>query len=217
MRANITSFSKGHIPFNKKHGEAQKTKEYSAWSRLPGRCYNPKHKAYKNYGGRGITICDRWRYSYENFLADMGRAPSPKHSIDRIDNDGNYEPSNCRWATAKVQGNNQRKTKKVDFNGEKRTILELSLTSKIPRRKIYERVHYRGWSIEDAMSHPIGTIIKPKGVKGEKNGMSILNPKKVLEIRALKGIKSAHELGVAYGIKTPTVHSIWRRTCWKHI
>lgn len=71
------------------------------------RCRRPRNRAFKDYGGRGICVCERWK-SFENFLADMGPRPSPKHSIDRINNDGNYEPGNCRWATAEMQGNNRR-------------------------------------------------------------------------------------------------------------
>lgn len=77
------------------------------------RCYNVNDKRYKNYGLRGITVCDRWRDSFENFVADMGERPSPQHSIDRINNDGNYEPSNCRWATQKEQMNNTRKSNQL--------------------------------------------------------------------------------------------------------
>lgn len=84
------------------------TIEYEIWCGMIQRCYNPNSGGYDYYGRRGITICDRWRDNFINFLADMGARPSSKHSIDRIDNDGNYEPSNCKWATKKEQRLNQR-------------------------------------------------------------------------------------------------------------
>ena len=92
--------------------------EYEAWGRMLYRCNTPTCAAWDDYGGRGISVCERW-HSFENFLEDMGRRPSPKHSIDRFpNNDGNYEPSNCRWATAKEQTRNRRTSKMISFQGE---------------------------------------------------------------------------------------------------
>lgn len=87
---------------------ASKTSEYRAWCGIRQRCFNPANCRYEGYGGRGITVCDRWNQSFLAFFEDMGPRPSPNHSIDRIDNDGNYEPSNCRWATRSQQQRNKR-------------------------------------------------------------------------------------------------------------
>ena len=96
-----------------KHGKCY-TPTFAAWSDMKRRCYNLKSENFKNYGGRGITVCDRWRFSFENFLTDMGERPEMMKglrsyfSIDRIDNDGNYEPSNCQWGTREQQDMNKR-------------------------------------------------------------------------------------------------------------
>lgn len=100
---------------NRVHGEAPcSTAEYRIWKGMFTRCYNPKTPNFRHYGGRGITICDRWREDYPAFLADMGRRPSAIHSIDRIDNDGDYEPGNCKWSTPSEQNSNQRRCRRSD-------------------------------------------------------------------------------------------------------
>lgn len=105
------------------HGDSG-SKEYFVYHRMIVRCSSAKDKSYARYGGRGISVCERWVNSYENFLADMGRAPSPKHSIDRKDNNGNYEPRNCRWATQKEQANNKRNNRWITFNGQTKTLAQ---------------------------------------------------------------------------------------------
>ena len=97
--------------------------EYRSWSSMLARCTNPKNDHYHNYGGRGIKVCKRWK-KFVNFYADMGPKPTPKHSLDRIDVNGNYEPTNCRWATTKEQRSNTRNTPWVTVNGVKKTIAE---------------------------------------------------------------------------------------------
>ncbi len=102
--------------------DGKRIPEYSAWKDIRYRCYNPKDHAYKDYGGRGIRVCDRWKDSFQNFMEDMGFKPTPEHTIDRIDNNGDYEPNNCRWATMDIQSNNRRDNHWIEHNGVRMTV-----------------------------------------------------------------------------------------------
>lgn len=107
-------------------GNGRKTKEYRTWDHMIQRCTNTNKPEYKRYWGRGINVCEKWRNDFTAFLADVGRAPSNKHSLDRINNDGNYEPGNCRWATAKEQLNNRSNTVWIEHAGKRMTLTEWS-------------------------------------------------------------------------------------------
>lgn len=104
--------------------QTYRTKEYRAWIEMRRRCTDPKRSNYHLYGGRGITVCDQWFHSFHAFLADVGYAPSTQHSLDRIDPDGNYEPSNVRWASLNEQNNNRRYHQKAGVDGVTHTAAE---------------------------------------------------------------------------------------------
>lgn len=134
-----------------KHGKTG-SKVYYTWQSMKGRCFNPKQDMFPKYGGRGIKICDRW-LKFENFLEDMGEPPTQKHSIDRIDNNGNYEPTNCRWATNKEQSRNRSVTKFATYKGETKSVLdwceELGLSYNLTRERLSN-----GWTAERAFQTP---------------------------------------------------------------
>lgn len=124
------------------------------WSGLKDRCYNMNCKAYKNYGGREITVCDEWRNDFQAFYYwAMSNGYKNGLTIDRIDVNGNYEPSNCRWATMKEQANNKRNNRLITYNGKTQTITQWADETGIERRTISARIS-RGWNIERTLSTP---------------------------------------------------------------
>ncbi len=130
------------------------TPEYRAWQQMRLRCLDPKHAAYPGYGGRGITVCERWKDSPTTFLADMGPKPSSAHELDRIDNDGNYEPGNCRWVLRKENDRNRRSNRWLTIEGERRTLAEWCERRGLPRDTVRKRLE-AGWTAEKALATPI--------------------------------------------------------------
>ncbi len=122
------------------------SREYNSWREMKTRCCNEKSRNYKYYGGRGITICDRWLNSFQNFYEDMGEKPKGL-TIERINNNGNYKPSNCRWATRKEQGNNKRNNHILNCGRLSLTVAQWARILDIKAHILYTRI-YRGWSVE---------------------------------------------------------------------
>lgn len=131
------------------HGNSTKA-EHKAWRSMHDRCENPKHKSYYNYGGRGISVCERWN-TFENFYADLGPRPTLKHSIDRIDNESGYSPQNCRWATRDEQANNKRTNCVFTLGGKSQTLTAWAKEVGVSISSIRGRMS-RGWSLEQALT-----------------------------------------------------------------
>jgi len=166
----------------RKHGKT-KTAEYNAWCGAKARCYNPNDKAYLNYGGRGIKMCKRWRDSFDDFLEDMGKRPSQKHTIERINNDGDYSPENCRWATRKEQAVNKRNNCFVAFNGETNTISQWSRKFEVTYRVLQKRINQLGWPIEKALTEPIKEKRKSCWITFQGKTMRLVDWAKLLNIK----------------------------------
>jgi len=174
----------------KTHGRT-KSAEYRTWAAMKSRCQDPSASSFQNYGQRGITVCSRWNNSFEMFLGDMGPRPSKNHSIDRRDVNGNYEPTNCRWATAKEQANNKRNNRWLTINGKTRTLQQWADAAGLDRSVIVSRVQ--------------------AGISGE----ALLAPSDRHNYLTYKGITDSYKgWSVRTGIKHETISQRVRRDKW---
>ena len=140
-----------------RHGATKggrETPEHRAWRHMVARCTSASHPSFKDYGGRGITVSEGWRADFAAFLKDVGLRPSPLHSVDRIHNDGNYEPGNVRWATQEEQMSNTRKSRLFDVDGERLPLPAIARRYGISDDTLYSRIK-RGLSIQEAVSMPV--------------------------------------------------------------
>jgi hypothetical protein len=138
---------------SKMNGCRRNPKEYSAWLSMRDRCYNPNAKQFKNYGARGIRVCERWMKNFTAFYEDMGNSPEGM-TLDRIDNNGDYEPGNCRWASHKQQNRNKRDNAFLELNGERRTVAEWAEYLGVGYSTLHERKR-AGWTEEEILTTPV--------------------------------------------------------------
>lgn len=161
MRGNFKTDRKGSKNPNYKHGLG-KGRLFSIWVNMKTRCLNPNTPSFKNYGARGITICDEWKDDFKAFYDwSMSHGYSDDLTIDRIDNDGNYEPSNCRWVSMKTQCLNKSDNHIVVLNGVSKPLLSWCEDFRINYKTVRDRLH-RGWSYQDALSKPVQTKFRRK-------------------------------------------------------
>lgn len=139
------------VKYNTDHGLSY-SKAYRTWARIKDRCFNPNSDSYEYYGGRGITVCERWM-EFKNFFSDMGHPPTTKHTINRIDNNGNYEPGNCEWSTHSDQMRNTRVNRIFSRNGETKCAAEWAEIFGMDYHFLMGRIK-KGWDFKDALTRP---------------------------------------------------------------
>lgn len=182
--------------------------EYHAWQEMKRRCYNPRHRNFDRYGGRGIAVCDEWMNDSAQFLADMGPKPGPKYSLDRIDVDGPYCPSNCRWATSEEQSRNRSDTHHLTFRGETMCLVDWARRVGMSPNTIRYRLD-RGWTTEQAL-----TVVPEKG-RPEDIANHALTADDVRTIRARYTprcpVNGRQALAREYGVSVDTIASVVHR------
>lgn len=173
---------------------------YLTYSGMKDRCYSKNNLNYKYYGGRGIRIDDRWLgdNGFQNFCKDMGDRPEGM-TIDRKDNNGDYSPSNCRWATRKTQSRNKRDILYVEYNGDKRMLIELCEEKELPSRTIHHRIFTRGWTVEKSIETPVRKLKFTK-----KLSQDIIEQIKELFLKN----KNQRQTAIMFGISHTTVQRI---------
>ncbi len=194
------------------HGQTGTT-AYATYASMLARCENPNARAFARYGGRGITVCARWR-DFAVFLADMGPKPSPSHSIDRIDNDRGYEPGNCRWATKKEQARNTRANLLIEIDGVTRCAAEWQEIAGIPQQTLNNR--YRRGVRGRALLVP--RLPEKPPLRGSANHLAKLTEESAREIRAARGGGATQrQVGDRFGVSQSVVSSIWLGKTWTHV
>jgi hypothetical protein len=163
QREKISESKRQHGHAGSRVSGEDESPEYTTWRGMRERCDRPTHNLYHRYGGRGIRVCERWQ-SFENFVADMGPKPEGT-SIDRIDNNGNYEPGNCRWATREEQARNNTRSRHLTFNGETLCLSDWAARIGVSRATLEGRLE-RGWPLEDALAHGPGHQVLERKAKG---------------------------------------------------
>jgi hypothetical protein len=139
---------------SRSHGMS-KAPIYAVWLQARARCHDSRHKQYPAYGGRGIAMCEQWRNSFPQFLADMGEPPFPRAMLERVDNDQGYSPANCKWATRTEQNRNRRNNRLFEFRGRSMFLVDWAAELGINLRTLVSRIYQHGWSIEKSFTSPV--------------------------------------------------------------
>ena len=160
LRDELASKRMQGVKFGLKHG-LYGTKIYTTWRAMLQRCEDTNSSGYYKYGAKGIKVCKRW-HNIKNFVSDMGFPPSPKHSIDRIKNHGDYKPSNCKWSTLIEQMNNHSLNVFISYNGEANTIAQWACKLNLNYKALRKRIRTFHWTIERSLNTPTKTPYKPR-------------------------------------------------------
>lgn len=185
------------------------TPEHRAWGHMKDRCFNPRSQRYGRYGARGIAVCDRWKESFLAFIEDVGPRPSPKHSLERVNNNGHYEPGNVVWAEREQQANNKSTSVILEFRGESLSVNQWARRLGICNRTIGMRLN-AGWSIEKTLTTPAehrNWAVNP--------GRRVMTPEKAKEIRE-RVRNGERQAGVAKscGVSQSLVSKVVRNQIW---